>query len=249
MRSLDFVYGGGLLTERDLRRMSRWGVGTLVVWAIALVVWAILWPDPHARGWQLVLELLAFGRTVSTYEGVRMGFGNVYLLIQGGLQDVAVFLLLFPWVVRFHERVSRNRFVSKVLGFVTTTAERNEDWIRRHGTTGLFLFVFFPVSGTGSLIGAVIGYLLGMSMRVVVPVVIAGHLACLVFLLVFFQWLEPVLREVDENLARYFAWILLVVLALLGWLYGFMKKQFTRSKVMSVNPSASEGAPTPVDRD
>lgn len=247
MRDPNFAYGGGLLTEGDLRRMTRWGLITLALWAVALVFWGLMWPDPHARGGWLVLELLVVGRTVCVYEGVRLGFGDVYLLIQGGAQDIGVFLLVFPWVVRFHEHVSANRYVGKVLGAVTRTAERNEAWIARHGATGLFLFVFFPVSGTGSLVGAVIGYLLGMSMRVVVPVVIAGHLTCLVFLLFFFQWLEPVLRTWNEDLARYFAWILLVVLALLGWLYGVVKKHFTRSKVLSETPSAPEGTPAPAE--
>ena len=84
-------YRGGLITESGLRRMRRWGFVVLGNWAPILVAYGLLWPEPYARGWWLVLELFAVGRTVCAYEGVRLGFSELYLLIQGGAQDIGFF--------------------------------------------------------------------------------------------------------------------------------------------------------------
>ncbi len=223
-------YGGGIVTERGLRTMSRWGFIIMAVWAVFLLTWGFLWPEPYAHGWWLVLELFAVGRTVCAYEGVRLGFSNFYLLVQGGAQDIGIFFLVFPWIVRFYARVSHVGLVDRILGSVTRAAERHRERLRGYGAVGLYLFVFFPVSGTGTLVGCVVGYLLGMPMRQAVPIVIAGHLSCLVFLLAFFDWLEPVLSSVNEGLGQYFAWIFLIILLAGGWLYGKIRQRYGRKE-------------------
>ena len=219
---------GGLVTEAGLRRMSQAGYFMLALWLIFLVVCGVLWPKPYARGWWLVLELFAVGRTVCTYEGIRLGFSSLYLLVQGGAQDIAYGLIVFPWIARFYERVARDRAVDRLLQRVTRIAESHQERLQKYGAVGLFLFVFFPLSGTGTLVGSIVGYLIGIPMRLVVPVVVAGHLSSLLFLLVFFDWLEPILRSGNAGLAQYFAWILLVVLLFLGWLYRALKNYFSR---------------------
>jgi uncharacterized membrane protein len=228
MRDQDFAYGGGLVTERGLRRMTRWGCALLAVLACYMITLAVIWPEPYARGWWLVLELLAVGQTVCAYDGVRLGFGNAYVFIQGGLQDIGVAFLIFPWVVRFYEHVSSGRFFDKILGWVARTAERHREELQGFGIVGLFLFVFLPVSGTGMLAGVAVGYLLCLPMRVVVPVIMAATLSSLGVLLVFFDWFEPILRSANAGLAQYFGWILLFGLLVLGWLYGAARKRLAR---------------------
>lgn len=54
-------------------------------------------------------------------------------------------------------------------------------WLRRVSTIGLVLFVFFPLQGTGTMNGSVLGRLLGMSEVRVFSSVCAGSLAsCLI---------------------------------------------------------------------
>ncbi|MCF6286794.1 MAG: small multi-drug export protein, partial [Candidatus Hydrogenedentes bacterium] len=219
---------GGLVTEAGLRRMSQAGYAILGVWAITLVSYGLLWPEPYAHGWWLVLELLAVGRTVCAYEGIRLGFSNLYILIQGGAQDIGICLIIFPWIARFYERVARDRAIDRILRSAIRAAERHREQLQKFGAVGLFFFVFFPVSGTGTLVGSIVGYLIGIPIRLVLPVVIVAHLSSLVFLLVFFDWLEPVLRSVNSGFAQYFAWILLFVVLLSGWLYRTVKSRFAR---------------------
>jgi uncharacterized membrane protein len=228
MRVQDISYGGGLVRESGLRRMTRWGCGMLLVQAIFQIAYGVLWPEPYARGWWLVLELIFVGQTICAYEGVRMGFSHLYLFLQGGLQDIGVALIVFPWIVRFYERVSTGRFFDRILGWVTRMVERHKTELQGFGLVGLFLFIFLPVSGTGMLVGVAVGYLLAMPMRRVVPVIVAATLSSLGVLLAFFDWFEPILQSKNADLAQYFAWVLLAGLLILGWAYGAAKKRIAR---------------------
>jgi len=219
MQEVKAAYGG-LITDAGLRRMQRWGFAVTAAWVLTLLMWALLWPDPYVGGWWLVVQLFAVGRTVCAYEGVRLGFSNLYLFVQGGTQDIAGFLLVFPLFVRFYEKVAGGRAIDRILRGLTQAAEKHQKHLQGYGAIGLFLFVFFPVSGTGTLIGSVVGYLLGLRMQMVIPVVVTAHLSSLFVLLVFFEWLQPLLLSVNEGFAKYFAWILLAAMVLAGWLYG-----------------------------
>ena len=215
MQEQDAAYRG-LVTERGLRMMQHWGYAVTLAWALALLTWAFLWPDPYADGWWLVLELLAIGRTVSTYEGIRLGFSHTYLFVQGGAQDIAMFLVIFPIFARVYEKVARGRGIDRLFSGLSQAAERHQERLQGFGAVGLFLFVFFPVSSTGTLVGTIVGYLIGLRMRIVVPVVIAAHLSSLALLLAFFDWLEPTLRSLNQSVAQYFAWLFLAAVVALG---------------------------------
>ncbi len=53
-----------------LKRIQRFGWGLFALWLATLVVVALIWPDPYAQGWRLVLELLFLGRAVSIADGI-----------------------------------------------------------------------------------------------------------------------------------------------------------------------------------
>lgn len=222
----DLIYGGGLVTERGLRRMSRWGYAVFAVWAATLLVWGIVSPEPHALGWWLALDNLLAGRGVCLYEGIRLGFGRLYLVLQCGGQDLAMTLITVPWIIRFHHHVSRSRFFDRFLRQVDAAAEKNQERLQGFGAVGLFCFAFMPTAGP--MMGSVVGYLLGMPMRRVLPAVLAGHVTSLLVFMTFFNWLEPTLRSTNEGLAKYFAWIGLALVLLVGWLYRTARKHLAR---------------------
>jgi len=233
---------GGLITEQGLRRMQQWGLVVAGAWALTLITYAVLWPEPYRDGWWLVFQLLAVGRTVCAYEGVRLGFSAPYLVLQGSTQDIAMFLLIFPIFVRFYERVARDRAIDRLFRSLAKAAESHQKALQGYGALGLFLFVFFPISGTGTLVGSVVGYLIGLKMRIVLPVVITAHLSCLFVLLAFFDWLAPVLQSVNEGVAQYFAWVILAVVVGLGWMYKVLRPRVDRWRNASepMAPSLAE---------
>ncbi len=208
------------LTMRpELRRIHRFGWGIFLGWAAVLVVWGIVDPEPYAQGWRLVLELLFLGRAVSIADGIASGFGSFYLLLQNGLEDIILLLVLYPWVVAAYEGVSGHRLLRGTVERVRRTAEKNRKVVEPWGVVGLWTFVFFPFWSTGALVGGVVGYLLGMRTWVVFTSVFAGHLLSVVSLVWLFDLFREMLSSFEQGWVKFLPWIVLLALLLitLAW--------------------------------
>jgi uncharacterized membrane protein len=198
----------------ELRRIHRAGWGLFFVWTALLAAWGLVRPEPYADGWRLVLELLLLGRAVSIADGVANGFSSVYLLVQNGLEDIVLLLVLYPWVVAAYEGVAEHPLLERTVGAVRRTAEANRRLVEPWGAIGLWVFVFFPFWSTGALVGGVVGYLLGMRTWLVFTSVIAGHLLSVVSLVCFFDVTRDMLASFEEGWVRFLPWGVLAALLL-----------------------------------
>ena len=100
----------------------RWAL--FAVWSAVLVVWGIVEPDLYASGWRLVVELAFLGRLVTIADGTAAGFSNAYLLVQSGVQDIILLLVLYPVVIAAHEgSLKRAGLVSRQIDTLRHTAE------------------------------------------------------------------------------------------------------------------------------
>jgi len=194
------------------------------VWAAVLIAWGILEPDPYANGWRLVLELAFMGHLVSIADGSAAGFGKVYLFVQSGLQDMILLMVAYPFVVSAYQGVvRRGGLVGRWLSTLHRTAERQKRVVEPAGAIGLWVFVILPFWSTGTLVGGVVGYLLGMRTSVVFAAVLSGYVLSVVGLIWFFDFMSELAAVVDIGLVRYAPWI--VVAAVFGgsFLYQWLR--------------------------
>jgi uncharacterized membrane protein len=219
-----------LTMRRELRRIHRIGWSIFLVWTAVLVVWALIDPEPYAQGWRLVLELLFLGRAVSIADGIASGFGSVYLMIQNGLEDIILLLILYPWVVAAYEGVSGHRLLRGTIGRVRRTAEANRKVVEPWGVVGLWIFVFFPFWSTGALVGGVVGYLLGMRTWVVFTSVFAGHLVSVASLVWLFDLFREMLVSFEQGWVKFLPWLVLLTLLLITLVWRGLKTLFSREK-------------------
>jgi len=203
---------GAMGLRGPLRRLHRAGWVLFVAWAGLLVVWAIVQPDPYVRGWRLVLELMFLGRAVSIADGISSEFSAVYLLIQNGLEDIVLLLIVYPWVVHAYEQELRSNFIGKRIDRIRKMAERNKRFVEPFGVLGLWIFVFFPFWSTGALVGGVVGYLLGMRTWVVFTTVALGHVLSCVVLIWAFDVASELMAEFDQGLIKFLPWMVLLLL-------------------------------------
>lgn len=102
--------------------------------------------------------------------------------------ETLIMLILYPLVVFSCEQLARARFFGGVLDAAIRAAHRHRPRVARYGVPGLLLFVWFPFWSTGPLVGAVIGYFLGMRVWLILSAVTAGTvLAVLSWVLLFGQ--------------------------------------------------------------
>lgn len=209
-----------------LRWIARTGWILGALWAVTLLLWGVVEPEPYAQGWRLVLELAFLGRLVNVADGIATGFGTPYLLVQSGLQDIVLLLVAYPPIVALCEgAAARRSFIGQRLELVRATAERHTARVERLGALGLWIFVFFPFWSTGALVGGVVGYLLGMRTWVTFTSVIAGHTLSTLSLIFFFDAVADAAQSFDTGLVRFLPWIVLALL-LAG---GLARKRLQRS--------------------
>jgi uncharacterized membrane protein len=65
-------------------------------------------------------------------------------------------------------------WLRKFVNGVVTAAGRHQQKVERYGIAGLILFVWFPFSMTGPMVGVVIGYFIGLKPRVNIAVVLGS---------------------------------------------------------------------------
>lgn len=233
MTELKPIYGP------KLRAIERIGQACLSVWIAVLVCLGVLWPDPYANAWQLVLKQMVGGRAVSVGAGLSQGFPGLFLLLQCSLQDIIILLLLYPLLVAGGRRVARTRLIGPTLVNVRAIAERNRKKIEPYGALGLMLFVFFPFWTTGALAGGVVGYLIGMRMWVTFLAVIGGNFLAVASWIWFFEQM----KAYSEPLARSAPWVVLTIVALLavyGHIWAKRKRKQRSSLAASEKPAETE---------
>jgi hypothetical protein len=79
----------------------------------------------------------------------------------------------------------------------------------------------FPFWSTGTLIGGVVGYLLGMRVRVILLAVLSGYWVSVVVLIWAFDLMAGMAEALDIGVVRYLPWIVVALLlagsVLRGW--------------------------------
>lgn len=195
---------------RVLRRMERIGWTLFVPWALGLVLWGYLDPDPYANGWQLVLELAVIGgRAVNVSHGIAYGYSPLYLVFQCGLQDIVYTLILYPWVIRAYFGLAGIGVPGRVLDALRRAAERQKGVLEPFGAIGLWLFVAFPFWSTGVVNGAALGFLLGLRLRLNLAVVFSSHLTSMFVMILFFDALRGPMENFGEGAFRHLPWMVL----------------------------------------
>jgi len=129
---------------------------------------------------------LLIGLAAGMSFGYAHGFGHLPVIASSALSDTLQVLVFYPlFVLSWNKLIDLGRF-GPYLARLHASAARQQGWVRRFGTAGLFLFVFLPFWMTGPVVGAIIGFLLGLRARVNLGVVlIASYLAIGLWALLF----------------------------------------------------------------
>lgn len=199
-----------------LRAIAIVGWSLFAFWAVVLIAWGVIEPDPYAQGWRLVLWLAFTGRLVNLADGVANGFSTPYLLFQSGLQDIILLLVAYPILIAAYEGRERRGFIGKRIDAIRESAERHKKRVEPWGALGLWVFVFFPFWSTGALVGGMVGYLLGMRTIVVFGSVISGHVLSVLSLVFFFDVMRNVAESFNQGIVKFIPWIVLGILLALA---------------------------------
>ena len=152
------------------------GVG-LTLTGLMLLAFGIGWhlyPD-HILPYAIMTGLnLIIGREAGMSFGYASGFGHAQVVPLNILIETIQVLVIYPLFVLSTRQLIRLRTLQPFITRIHRAAESRGGVVRKFGIAGLFAFVFVPFWMTGPVVGAIIGFLIGLRPWVNLAVVLGS---------------------------------------------------------------------------
>jgi uncharacterized membrane protein len=188
---------------------------------IALGVW---YPDPYADVWKIVLAHVTAGRAGGVGLGLVKHFNLWFLFFITCIQDIVIMLIVYPWFVSGYQHVAAWPLIGPALSRTRALAYKYKAHIQPYGAIGLTLFVIFPFWSTGPLVGALVGYLIGLRTGIALTAITIGEIIAVGVWILFYDQLH----RFSPKLAAVFLAIIFAV-AIGGTFYARFRRGKTRS--------------------
>jgi uncharacterized membrane protein len=155
----------------------RLGCILFIVQALILIILSVVDPALAAQIIAVMTASTIGGRMASVLTGLEFGMHSVFLIVLLGVFNISWLFVFFPLIVTFsHHMMIKLKLVGKMLDSTQKTAERQKERITKYGTWGLALFIWLPLPWTGSLVGAIVGFLIGLSITRTTVVAVSSML-------------------------------------------------------------------------
>ncbi|MHB1214553.1 MAG: small multi-drug export protein [Thiobacillus sp.] len=155
-------------------RMLGFGLALTGLMLLAFGVGWHLYPDrilPYAimTGLNLII-----GREAGMSFGYASGFGHAQVVPLNILIETIQVLVIYPLFVQSTRHLIRLRTLEPFITRIHRAAESGGGVVRKFGIAGLFVFVFAPFWMTGPVVGAIVGFLIGLRPWVNLAVVLVS---------------------------------------------------------------------------
>ena len=189
-------------------RILALGVGLCLLTVVALGIGWLVEPELTAVFAAMTGLNLTVGRAAGMSFGYASGLSHPAVISSNVLVETIQVLVVYPLFVLSWNNLVDVRHMRRFLVSMRQSAEANQSRVARYGMLGLFVFVFLPFWMTGPVVGAIIGYLIGLKARHTLPTVLVATYFAVAIWAVFFERLT----ELTARYGRYaaFGTVLLV---------------------------------------
>jgi uncharacterized membrane protein len=173
-------------------------IGTALAFLL-VAAFAITYQFSRETGNGLVMITVTnmiFGRAAGMSLGYALGHEHLLVIPLNMVIESSLVLIFYPLFVLSWRHLTVFRPLGRYIERVRRSAERHRAFIQRWGIVGLFMFVFFPFSMTGPMVGCAIGFMMGLGTWKNMAVVLSGTFVAIV------SW-AMLLRNLLERLASY----------------------------------------------
>jgi uncharacterized membrane protein len=156
----------------------------------------------------LALARLVVGRPGGVYFGYVQQFDYLTNISVNLIVDVVAVFLIYPLFVLSIEKIFAFHSLKNFIVRIHQTAQANYKNIKKYGVPGLFLFVLFPLWGTGPVVGCVIGHMMSLRPWFNMAVVLCATLLAIIL------W-TVILAQFHVHLMATSAYLPVIVIAVL----------------------------------
>jgi uncharacterized membrane protein len=161
-----------------------------------------------------------FGRAAGISYGFTVDFGTLAIIIANIAVESILVLLIYPLFVLSWKSQSESGFFHKMTQNVKAQQLKYKDMFDKYGKYGLFAFVWFPFWMSGPVVGAIIGYLIGIRTLTNIVIVLSGTSLAIVIWTYFLKELMALL----ESFSAFAPYILLGLFIVIAVILKLVKK-------------------------
>ena len=219
MKEPQIVQVPGEPSKRTLRLVLNLGHLLLLTLLLSWILLFSFHGEPYEKtGWVMLLQVV-LGRAAAVGTGLKMNFNPLFLLYQAAMVDLILMLYIYPAFVRGYQHLTRVPFIGGYLANIHKVALSHKARMAPYGVVGLMIFVFFPFWSTGCVVGAIVGYLIGLSTVVSLLSVTIGNIVAIAT----WVWFYDRLTGWNENVALVFL-IIVFTVAIAGILFARVRR-------------------------
>ena len=184
--------------------------GVFAVGSLMLVAWllavATLWRlgQPWEQWVIMGFAELLLGRGVAIAKAVEMGMRPGLVVFLATYVDAVTVFLLYPVLILAARNLVAGRPVDPRMKGLIESAEKNVGRFAKYKIAGIFLFVWLPFFMTGVVVGAVLGYLLGLKTWPNMATVVAGTATAAACWLYTYDYLYGRLAQIHSQIPALF---------------------------------------------
>jgi uncharacterized membrane protein len=205
------------LTASPEGRLLLIGVTLAFLFTFWLGIKLLLTPEDSQIFIGMTATEVMFGRAAAMAFGYSLGLGHRTVVPICMIIETILVFIFYPLFVFSWRHLLVLKWLKNTIERIHKAAEAHKGKIQKYGIIGLFVFVWFPFWMTGPLVGCVIGFMLGLRIRLNIPVVLAGTYAAILGWAFFLKQFHDRVSSYNSYAAMILM-ILLVIIIIVGHL-------------------------------
>ena len=211
------------LTKHTEGQILILGLILLGCFFILILLCAIFLPHYLQPLLSLTATNAIFGRGAGLSIGIAAQMDTSVLIALNFMIESILVLIIYPLFVLSWNKLELISYqpLNQFLERSKVNAHKYEPIIRRYGIIGLVLFVLTPFAMTGPVVGSFVGYLMGLSHRMTLFVVLLSTFIAIILWVYLIKNFEEVLIAYSDMITTGF---IIATITMLAWY--LLKKHF-----------------------
>ncbi|MCD4779011.1 MAG: small multi-drug export protein [Candidatus Omnitrophica bacterium] len=197
---------------RHERNILLTGLGVLLFYSLWVCVKYFLNPEEGFLIASFSVTRLLIGNPAGVFWGYAIGFNQGLIVIVNMIIDTIVVFILYPLLVLTFKQFLDIPMLKPFKRRFFKNAEIHLKTIKRYGALGLFLFVLFPLWGTGPVAGSIIGFLMKLRPWINMSIVLSATYFSTVIYSIVFKPLHGFIWAFDPKAPMFLILVLLIII-------------------------------------
>jgi len=177
------------------------GITLFFTYLISIAVLYLLSVEDAKNLLVMSVTNLFFGRAAGISYGFTVAFSDTFIIIMNIAIELITVMIIYPLFVLSWNKSLKIDFLRGFFINVKKQRIKYKSFFDKYGKYGLFIFVWFPFWMTGPVVGAIVGFLIGIKHYYTMAIVLFGTSLAIVIWTYFLKEVIVLLNQLSAHSA------------------------------------------------